>query len=113
MAVAYSNNKEYSKSLDLLNKLSYENPNYNRDLVWFIMGSDYENLNDNESAKKYYMKAFLLNSKNQEFLDKFISMFTSVDNALYYLLNNTNSLDNKIILSFQQYKKSKNTVEIK
>ena len=41
------------------------------------------------------MKAFLLSPDNQEFLDKFISMFPSADNALYYLLTNT-----KIIIIF-------------
>ena len=70
-------------------------------------------LNDKETAKQYYMKAFLLAPNNQEFLDKFISMFPSVDNALYYLLQNTKSLDNEIFVSFQQYQKSKNNIEIK
>ena len=113
MAVAYYDNKEYEKSLDLLENLRKLNPSYNRELVWFIMGKNYKELKDNETAKKYYMKAFLISSQNQEFLDEFISMFPSVDSALYYLLNNTKTLDDEIILSFQQYQKSKNTVEIK
>lgn len=113
MAIAYYDNKEYENSLKLLDKLSNINPSYSRELVWFMTGKNYESLNDNETAKKYYMKAFLLSPHNQELLDKFISMFNSVDNALYYLLNNTNSLDDEIIKSFQEYKKSKNTVEIK
>ena len=113
MAVAYYDNKEYEKSLELLNKLSSINPSYNRELVWFITGKNYELLNDKEASKKYYMKAFLLSPDNQEFLDKFISMFPSVDNALYYLLNNTKSLDNDAVLSFQQYQNSRNTLEIK
>ena len=100
MAVAYYDNKEYEKSLKLLEKLSNINPSYNRELVWFITGKNYEFLNDKETAKKYYMKAFLLSPNNQEFLDKFISMFSSVDNALYYVLKNTKSLDTEIISSF-------------
>ena len=106
-------NKEYEKSLDLLNRLSNINPSYNRELVWFIMGHNYKALKNNELAKQYYMKVFLLAPQNQDFLDVFISMFPSVDSALYYLLNNTKSLDDEIILSFQQYQKSQNTVEIK
>lgn len=113
MAIAYYDNKEYEKSLELLNKLSRVNPSYNRELVWFITGKNHEFLNDKETAKQYYMKAFLLAPNNQEFLDKFISMFPSVDNALYYLLQNTKSLDNEIFVSFQQYQKSKNNIEIK
>ena len=113
MAVAYYDNKEYKKSIELLDKLSDINPSYNRELSWFITGKNYEALNDKETSKKYYMKAFLLAPKNQEFLDKFISMFPSVDNALYYVLQNTKSVDNEIILSFQQYQNSKNTIEIK
>ena len=113
MAIAYYDNKEYENSLELLNKLSNINPSYNRELVWFITGKNYESLNDKETAKKYYMKAFILSQNNEEFLDKFISMFPSVDNALYYILQNTKSLDNEIILTFQQYQKSKNTVEVK
>lgn len=113
MAVAYYENKEYEKSIELLNKLSTINPSYNKELVWFIMGKNYKDLKDNKKAKEYYMKAFLLAPKNQEFLDEFISMFTSVDSALYYLLNNTKTLDDEIILSFRQYQKSKNTVEVK
>ena len=88
MAVAYYENKEYEKSLELLNRLSVIDPNYNRELVWFIMGKNYKDLNDNETAKQYYMKSFLLAPQNQDFLDEFISMFSSVDSALYYLLNN-------------------------
>ena len=113
MAIAYYDNKEYEKSLDLLNRLSNINPSYNRELVWFIMGHNYKALKNNELAKQYYMKVFLLAPQNQDFLDVFISMFPSVDSALYYLLNNTKSLDDEIILSFQQYQKSQNTVEIK
>jgi len=113
MAIAYYDNKEYEKSLELLKKLSIINPSYNREFVWFITGKDYEFLNDKENSKKYYMKAFLLAPHNREFLDKFISMFPSVDNALYYLLTNTKRLDNEILVSFQQYQKSKNNIEIK
>jgi tetratricopeptide (TPR) repeat protein len=113
MAIAYYDNKEYEKSLELLNKLSSIKPSYKREIVWFIMGKNYEQLKDKETAKKYYMKAFLLSPKNQELLDKFVSMFPSVDNSLYYLLNNTNSLDDEVFITFQEYQKSKNTVEIK
>jgi tetratricopeptide (TPR) repeat protein len=112
MAFAYFENKEYEKSLELLNKLSNINPSYNRELVWFVMGRNYKALNDYDKTKQYYMKAFLLAPQNQDFLDEFISMFPSVDNALYYLLNNTKSLDDEIILSFQQYQNSKNTVVV-
>ena len=113
MAVAYYGNKEYEKSLALLDRLSSINPNYNRESVWFITGKNYKDLKDNEKAKEYYMKAFLLAPQNQDFLDEFILMFPSVDRALYYLLNNTKTLDDEIISSFQQYQKSKNTVEVK
>jgi tetratricopeptide (TPR) repeat protein len=113
MAVAYYDNKKYEKSLELLNRLSIINPSYNKELVWFITGNNYKSLKDNETAKQYYMKVFLLVPQNQEFLDGFISMFPSVESALYYLLNNTKSLDDEIILSFQQYQKSQNTVEVK
>ncbi|MCR4662585.1 MAG: tetratricopeptide repeat protein [Endomicrobiaceae bacterium] len=113
MAIAYYDNKEYEKSIEMLNRLSDIDPNYKREFVWFIMGNNYEALNDKDLSKKYYMKALLLSPKNQDFLDKFISMFSSVDNSLYYLLNNTKSLDEETILSVQQYQKSKNTVEVK
>ena len=113
MAVAYYGNKEYEKSLALLDRLSSINPNYNRESVWFITGKNYKDLKDNEKAKEYHMKAFLLAPQNQDFLDEFISMFHSVDSALYYFLNNTKTLDDEIISSFQQYQKSKNTVEVK
>ena len=113
MAVAYYGNKEYEKSLALLDRLSSINPNYNRESVWFITGKNYKDLKDNEKAKEYYMKSFLLAPQNQDFLDEFILMFPSVDRALYYLLNNTKTLDDEIISSFQQYQKSKNTVEVK
>lgn len=113
MSVAYLDNKEYQKSLDLLNKLIELNPNYIRESVWFLMGMNYDGLDDKKQAKYYYLKSFLLAPQNQEFVDKFISIFPSVDDALYYLLNNTKSLDKEIILTIQDYQKSKNTTEIK
>ena len=101
MAVAYFDNNEFEKSIEIMNKLIKINPIYNRDKVWYIQALAYEKLNDKDNALKYYQKAFLLSPDNKDLVENFVKYFGNTKETLEYVCKNTTKISNKHILAIQ------------